>query len=59
MALSQDMSKRATWELQNIVKALGRWDIFNTPEERERLRAARAELIRRAASKRTEESERV
>lgn len=41
------MQNYATWELQGIVKALSFCPILNTPEENNRLRAAKEELKKR------------
>ena len=41
-------TKRPTWELKNMVKALSLHSWLNTPEEDERLRMAKLELKRRA-----------
>jgi hypothetical protein len=45
---------RPSWELQNIVRALTYFEFLNTPEETERLQAAKAELRRRGKIRRGE-----
>jgi hypothetical protein len=42
------MENRATWELQNMKKALNMFPILNTPEENERLEEVKKELKRRS-----------
>ena len=41
-------TKRPTWELKNMVKALSMLSLLNTPEEDERLKMVKLELKRRA-----------
>ena len=41
------MSRRPTWELKNMVKALSIHSWLNSPEETQRLAEAKAELQRR------------
>ena len=41
-------TKRPTWELKNIAKALSMLSLLNTPEEDERLKMVKLELKRRA-----------
>jgi hypothetical protein len=38
------MTNKATWELEQIVKALGTYELLNTEEENKRLDEARKEL---------------
>ncbi len=38
------MTNKATWELKQIVKALGTYELLNTEEENKRLDEARKEL---------------
>jgi hypothetical protein len=46
-ASAPDMSRRATWELIAMLRALGSMPALNTPTEEARLEAAREELARR------------
>ena len=41
-------TKRPTWELKNMEKALSMLSLLNTPEEDERLKMVKLELKRRA-----------
>ena len=44
------MKGQPTYALKNMVKALSIMELLNTPEENQRLAAAKAELKRRRAS---------
>tara|TARA_R110002020_G_scaffold407712_1_gene617675 strand:+ start:178 stop:465 length:288 start_codon:yes stop_codon:yes gene_type:complete len=48
------MDKRPTWELRNMVKALSFHPWSNTPEEKQRLKAAKLELAKRSHQKKLE-----
>ena len=47
--MSYKVNNRPTWELKNMVKALSFHSWSNTPEEKERLEAAKLELKKRRA----------
>ena len=49
----QNLTSRATWELERMVKALTSMSVLNTPEENKRLEEAKRELsTRRQQTKR-------
>ena len=48
------MDKSPTWELRNMVKALSFHPWSNTPEEKQRLKAAKSELAKRSHQKKLE-----
>lgn len=45
--VEQQVRKMATWELENMIKALEYVAVFNSDEENERLRAAKITLRER------------